>query len=291
MTHKMLWTTKFDPAYALAFSPDSKHICVAGKIDVFRLDATIGKLDPWDPRPDDDKVIHFGKMHALAYHPEGIRLAASDGYVTKVRPLKATGEEVSMAGPPTVRNKAGELPAGVAWSKDGKRLATHPSRGDRRQVGGRAVGRRQRRTDDAPFRTRPARGSGSVVGRRQGHRVRRHGRSRHPVGRGERQGHPDGSPPPRAAADTSLALTLSPDGKTVGVAFTWTAANSGKRVARRAVRLCGTDDGEPLAWLKDDTGPPFVSLAFSPDGRTLYVAGVAGGTRRAGRMPRRPGPW
>jgi RNA polymerase sigma factor (sigma-70 family) len=134
-SRKVLWKTKLDePAFALSYSPDSKYICIAGKIDVFRLNAGTGKVDPWSSQPDDDLKIRFGKMRALAYHPDGKRLAASDGYVTRVRSLTAEGKEDSMGAPPKQSELAPAVPAGVAWSKDGKRLAVI-----RRENGGKDV--------------------------------------------------------------------------------------------------------------------------------------------------------
>ena len=38
--------------------------------------------------------------------------------------------------------------------------------------------------------------------------------------------------------------------------------------------------GEQVAWLGESTGPPFTSVAFAPDGRTLVVA--RGGPDSAG---------
>ena len=118
-TRKLLWTHKLkEPdTFALAYSPDGKHLCVATKFDVMRLSAKTGEPDPWT----DDNAIWFGKVGGLAYHPDGTRLAASDGYVTRVRELGGKGTEVRIG--KHLKGGAGVRPASVAWSKDGKRLA------------------------------------------------------------------------------------------------------------------------------------------------------------------------
>ncbi|MCI0702643.1 MAG: WD40 repeat domain-containing protein, partial [Planctomycetia bacterium] len=119
-TRKVLWKHKHTDSavFALAYSPDGKHICIATTIDVTRLDARTGKNDPWT----DDNAIWFGKVRALAYRPGGEWLAASDGYWTGMRTLNAKGEEATIVERPKIKVFP-EKPAGVAWSKDGKRLA------------------------------------------------------------------------------------------------------------------------------------------------------------------------
>jgi RNA polymerase sigma factor (sigma-70 family) len=120
-TRKVLWTFKptDSPTCALAYSPDGKHLCVATKIDVTRLDAKTGANDPWT----DDNAIWFGKVGALAYHPDGVRLAASNGYQTRVRRLDRKDMEVTFGEQPENKADLPVLPASVAWSKDGKWLA------------------------------------------------------------------------------------------------------------------------------------------------------------------------
>jgi RNA polymerase sigma factor (sigma-70 family) len=124
-TRKVLWSAEPRvkpaqvPATALAYSPDGRHLCVAGTMDVTRFDVTTGKALLWA----EGKPSGFGKVRALAYRPDGEWLAASDGYQTRVRRLNGVGEEVSIGAPPRQSEPAPTLPAGLAWSKDGKRLA------------------------------------------------------------------------------------------------------------------------------------------------------------------------
>ncbi|VTR97686.1 sigma-70 family rna polymerase sigma factor : Uncultured bacterium genome assembly Metasoil_fosmids_resub OS=uncultured bacterium PE=4 SV=1: Sigma70_r2: Sigma70_r4_2: WD40: WD40 [Gemmata massiliana] len=125
VTRRVLWTYKpFNgnaPVLALAYSPDSKHLCVAGPIDVMRLDIATGKSAAWYDQ--NEIVVRFGKMHALAYHPERERLAASDGYATKVQNLAQESEGVFNGERPEESKPLPVLPASVAWSKGGKQLA------------------------------------------------------------------------------------------------------------------------------------------------------------------------
>lgn len=65
----------------------------------------------------------FPGGHALAVSPDGERIAISDGKKTTVRFLPPKNGEVSLTGPPDAEKNPSRLPAGVAWSKDGKRLA------------------------------------------------------------------------------------------------------------------------------------------------------------------------
>jgi WD40 repeat protein len=120
-TDKVLW--KYRPAdsatFALAYSPDGKHLCAATTADVVRLDAKTGKPDPWAG----DNATWFGRVGAVAYNPSGESVAASDGYVTRVR--RVGGREVVTFGKPP-KGDAPARSAGVAWSKDGKRLALIP---------------------------------------------------------------------------------------------------------------------------------------------------------------------
>ncbi|AMV28617.1 ECF RNA polymerase sigma factor SigE [Gemmata sp. SH-PL17] len=125
VTRRVLWTYKPTngnaPVLALAYSPDSKHLCVAGPTDVKRLDVETGKSAAWYDQ--NEIVVRFGKMHTLAYHPEGKRLAASDGYATKVQNLAQESEAISIGERPEESKPLPVLPASAAWSKDGKQLA------------------------------------------------------------------------------------------------------------------------------------------------------------------------
>ena len=119
-TRKKLWMYKTDgPFHALVYSPDGKHMFAAGKADVLRLNAATGKNDPWT----DDDAIWFGKVHALAYHPNGERIAASNGYRTRVRRLDGKGGDLAIGEQPVAWETAPKKPAGLAWSHDGKWLA------------------------------------------------------------------------------------------------------------------------------------------------------------------------
>ena len=66
------------------------------------------------PQGWDDNAIWFGKVSALAYHPDGNRLAASDGYVTRVREFL----------PDADRLKVHTKHSGNAWS--GRAVVTQP---------------------------------------------------------------------------------------------------------------------------------------------------------------------
>ena len=92
-----------------------------------RLDAATGKEDPWT----DDNAIWFGKVNALAYHPTEDRLAASDGYVTRVRRLGGKDEDVD------VRQSPRRAP---------RRSAARASRGRRTESSSRSRRRRGIRT-------------------------------------------------------------------------------------------------------------------------------------------------
>lgn len=65
----------------------------------------------------------FPGGHAIAFDPDGTRVAVSDGKKTTVRGLPPMGGEVAMGGPPDAEKNPDRLSAGVSWSPDGKRLA------------------------------------------------------------------------------------------------------------------------------------------------------------------------
>ncbi len=120
-TRKKLWEYKLDgKALALAYSPDGTHLAVAGAKEVIRLDAKTGKVDQ-DPK---EILIQFGPMRALAYNPDGTRLAGGDGYQTRVQYTSGARRDVTLGAPPKPTEPAPARPGAVAWSKDGKTLAT-----------------------------------------------------------------------------------------------------------------------------------------------------------------------
>jgi WD40 repeat protein len=59
----------------------------------------------------------------VAFDPAGDHIAVSDGFTTKIYPWRQIGPWVTHDGPPEQKGLAGKSPAGLAWSRDGKRLA------------------------------------------------------------------------------------------------------------------------------------------------------------------------
>jgi WD40 repeat protein len=137
-SHKMLWSSKLGdaPAYSLVFSGDSKHIFVAGKTDVIRLDATNGEKLKFLAEPigiGGENYLRKTKNNharAIALSQDGKLLAMSDGYMTWMVEPENPGTHGTFGG--GVPKDATSVPSGVAWSKDGKLLASiSPKRTDR----------------------------------------------------------------------------------------------------------------------------------------------------------------
>jgi RNA polymerase sigma factor (sigma-70 family) len=136
-THKMLWQSKLGdaPAYALTFSADSKHLFVAGKTEVIRLDAANGEKVEFFAEPlgnDGANYLIKTKNHharSLAISQDGKRLAMSDGYMAWMVEPANPATHGTFGGP--APKDAASVPSGVAWSNDGKLLASiSPKRTD-----------------------------------------------------------------------------------------------------------------------------------------------------------------
>jgi RNA polymerase sigma factor (sigma-70 family) len=119
-TQKVLWAHKTrGPAHAVAYSGNG-YLAFAGATESVVLDAKTGKAVPLN---DLGKPTTLPGGGALAFDQLSARLAVGDGYATRVRYLPPMAGEVSLEGPPAPKDEAGKRPAGLAWSKDGKRLA------------------------------------------------------------------------------------------------------------------------------------------------------------------------
>ena len=121
VTRQKLWTyqPKAGKLFALAYSPDGKHLCVAGENDVTRLDARTGKEDAWlDPAG-----VRMASAMALAYSPDGKLLGAGTGPGgINLYPVGG-GKPTGTVG---VREAGDEdpIPVGLAWEPNGKAYAT-----------------------------------------------------------------------------------------------------------------------------------------------------------------------
>ena len=103
-------------AYGLSFAPDGTALAVGSDTGILGYELPGLKGAKWE-----ENHVKFGRVDAVAFSPDGTRVAASDGYVTRVRSLDGKGEIASIGKHP--KGAAAMVPAGVAWSKDGKRLA------------------------------------------------------------------------------------------------------------------------------------------------------------------------
>jgi len=130
-TRKLLWKTKLDdaPFHALAYSGDSRFLYVAGRTELARLDASTGEA----PRLFGDaagvgvdsalRAIRGVHTRALAVSPDGKRLAGSDGYTSWIVEPDTPGNHGTSSSAGERPKDGVSIPAGVAWSPDGTRLA------------------------------------------------------------------------------------------------------------------------------------------------------------------------
>lgn len=263
-SHKPLWTLKqkHATAFALAYSPNGKHLCVANLFDVTRVNAKTGAPDPWT----DDNAVWFGNVGALAYHPDGTRLAASDGYLTRVRVLGGKGTEARLGLPP--KGGAATRPAALAWSKDGKHLAlVHEKRdGDKYAVTLWAVDGPKETTKLLSGHAHPvtavawsADGKAVASGDEKGTVILWDAATGRELWRRAFRGRDD--------TDGRInALALSPADNTVAVAV---SLGSGKG-AERVVLLAGTD-GKDVEHLMGAWSLPVTSVAWAKGGTRLVT--------------------
>jgi RNA polymerase sigma factor (sigma-70 family) len=129
-SHKVLWTYKAtEPAaLALTYTPDGKHLWVADQSGVIRLDARTGDGaktldDLFGKRLENFNLkVKGSRARSLALSQDGRRLAMSDGYLTWMIETETPEGHGTFGG--VAPKDAPPIPSGVAWSPDGKRLAS-----------------------------------------------------------------------------------------------------------------------------------------------------------------------
>jgi RNA polymerase sigma factor (sigma-70 family) len=130
-TRKLFWKIDLPdaPAYALAFSGDSKFLYVAGKTELARLDAATGKQvklygDATGVGVDNSlRAIKGIRTRSLALSPDGKRLGGSDGYSAWMFEPEKPENYGTSSYAVTAPKDAKPVPVGLAWSAGGKSLA------------------------------------------------------------------------------------------------------------------------------------------------------------------------
>jgi WD40 repeat protein len=252
--------------FGLGFRPDGKVLAVANT-------NSFGVYDPLKGTSADTPGQHSwaGQFTAIAYSPDGKRLAVSDGYTTRMVEPENPANRGTYGGP-TPKN-AKPAPAAVAWSPDGKWIAAiHP-----RAISGGPFG------PDAekqwPVRLWSVEGNEptrSLLGHdepvtavawdQKGKYVATGGADGNVIlwdaekFEEVRRVHLGG----RSGKSTIFALAFSPDGKTLAAAREFDEGKNPRRVA-----LIDTATAKLVQDLQFFWDAPPAAVAFSPDGKTL----------------------
>src|SRR5262249_17992537 len=125
-TLKVLTTIRIKEAeravYGLSYRPDGKVLAITNTNSFGLHDPLTGGTQDHLGQPS-----WAGRFTVIAYSPDGRRLAVSDGFSTVIQPLDMDGGRITINGPRELEGGRGKLPAGLAWSPDGKTLAyIHP---------------------------------------------------------------------------------------------------------------------------------------------------------------------
>jgi RNA polymerase sigma factor (sigma-70 family) len=249
--------------HAVAFAPDGKALAVGGDQNVIRVEVPSAG-DSWRGVGD---PLAFPWATALAFSPDGKRLAASDGFTTVIRPVDGDGNGVTINGPRELGGRRAQMPAGLAWSPDGKTLAhVHPIAEGRWVVGlaDSALGLQAKALAGSEGRVQAVAWSadGRVIatGGADG-TVSLWDATAYQQQRRLAVATDDG------ATGWVFAVAISPDGKTVAAGAEWRTGGPG--LPRHVLFLWDVATGKELARFSYVSGGRFVSLAFTADGATL----------------------